>query len=181
MARIYAERACRPVARWDKQGGKIFVTKLPLVLFPNHGAFPEAYAEVLSVAARISHVQGNIFEALAEITEAVALDPGNEDYIPQLEEYDQQKWKITAKKERRKEAQMFHKQKIFQEGKQHVNIAEYRERRADDAFRAGNIADARRIYEFALSKLEKTEEMKTNFLHNLKNHWLLGWTKIGAI
>ena len=77
LARIYVERIYGPLAGWDDRVNKV---KFPLEIPPD-GATPRVYAELLLVAARISRAHGAHYEALAELDEALRLDPLNKEVL----------------------------------------------------------------------------------------------------
>ena len=77
LARIYAERIYGPLAGYDDRVNKV---KFPLQISPD-GATPRVYAELLLVAARISLAHGGYYEALAELNEALRLNPLNKEVL----------------------------------------------------------------------------------------------------
>ena len=74
MARIYVERIYGPFYSMDDRASH---QKFPLEIPSDSRVAPEAYAEVLHVAARISLVHGQEAEAIDELAEARDFDPSD--------------------------------------------------------------------------------------------------------
>lgn len=161
MARIYAERGYGPAHSWDHR--QLRFEKFPLCLSTDRGAFPASYAEVLAVAARISDAQGNVFEAFWEISEAVTLDPLSEEIKSLFDKYEKQAHLLRSKREHRQKAQMLEEAKLLGKVSDEIKVAAYREGKADQAFRIGNLLTARSCYEGSIATLSKTSKMRDRF------------------
>lgn len=84
MARIYTERALDPRRPYDHRHNKLY----SLDIEPWQGV---VYAEVLHVAAQIRYIQGNVWEAKEDLSEAGQLVPLNEEQQSRYEA-----WQIRA-------------------------------------------------------------------------------------